>query len=237
MKVFNTTAIDDYQKFAASFPFEETVDQEAAITAVMQDMGSKRPMDRLVCGDVGFGKTEVAMRAAFIAVTNNKQVIMLVPTTLLAQQHYESFKDRFADWPVKVEVLSRFKSTAEQNSVIQQVKAGQIGILIGTHKLLNTDISYSKLGLLIIDEEHRFGVRQKEKLKALRTNVEILTLTATPIPRTLNMAWPASEISPDRHPACQTPFGQNLCKRSSGQRHQRSRIARTAQRRSGFLSA
>ena len=129
-------------------------------------------MDRLVCGDVGFGKTEVAMRAAFIAVTNNKQVIMLVPTTLLAQQHYESFKDRFADWPVKVEVLSRFKSTAEQNSVIQQVKAGQIDILIGTHKLLHTDISYSKLGLLIIDEEHRFGVRQKEKLKALRTNVE-----------------------------------------------------------------
>ncbi len=183
-----TTAVDDYQKFAASFPFEETIDQETAIAAVMQDMSSKRPMDRLVCGDVGFGKTEVAMRAAFIAVTNNKQVIMLVPTTLLAQQHYESFKDRFADWPVKVEVLSRFKSTAEQNSVIQQVKAGQIDILIGTHKLLHTDINYNKLGLLIIDEEHRFGVRQKEKLKALRTNVDILTLTATPIPRTLNMA-------------------------------------------------
>ena len=183
-----TTAIDDYQKFAASFPFEETADQETAIAAVMQDMSSKRPMDRLVCGDVGFGKTEVAMRAAFVAVNNNKQVIMLVPTTLLAQQHFESFKDRFADWPVKVEVLSRFKSTSEQNSVIRQVNTGKIDILIGTHKLLHTDINYSKLSLLIIDEEHRFGVRQKEKLKALRTKVEILTLTATPIPRTLNMA-------------------------------------------------
>ena len=127
-----------------AFPFEETADQETAIAAVLQDMSSKRPMDRLVCGDVGFGKTEVAMRAAFIAVNNNKQVIMLVPTTLLAQQHFESFKDRFADWPVKVEVMSRFKSTSER-IVIQQVKR-PIDILIGTHKLLNTDISYSKLG-------------------------------------------------------------------------------------------
>ena len=183
-----STSVGDYQKFAASFPFEETVDQETAITAVIHDMRSKRPMDRLVCGDVGFGKTEVAMRAAFIAVTNNKQVILLVPTTLLAQQHFESFSDRFADWPVKIDVLSRFKATAEQKSVIQQVKAGQVDILIGTHKLLHTDINYSELGLLIIDEEHRFGVRQKEKLKALRKNVDILTLTATPIPRTLNMA-------------------------------------------------
>lgn len=183
-----STSLDEYQKFAASFPFEETIDQETAIAAVMQDMGSKRPMDRLVCGDVGFGKTEVAMRAAFIAVTNNKQVILLVPTTLLAQQHFETFSDRFADWPVKIDVLSRFKSTAEQNAVVQKVKAGQVDILIGTHKLLHADINYSKLGLLIIDEEHRFGVRQKEKLKALRTNVDILALTATPIPRTLNMA-------------------------------------------------
>jgi len=179
---------EDYNKFAASFPFEETADQESAIKAVLDDMKNGRPVDRLVCGDVGFGKTEVALRAAFVAVQNNKQVAMLVPTTLLAQQHFESFKDRFADWPIVVEVISRFKSNSEQNQVLNKVAAGKVDILIGTHKLLHADIDYSNLGMLIIDEEHRFGVRQKEKLKSLRANVDILTLTATPIPRTLNMA-------------------------------------------------
>ncbi|MFK7864110.1 MAG: transcription-repair coupling factor [Pseudohongiellaceae bacterium] len=178
----------EYEKFSASFPFEETADQENAIAAVVEDMKSSRSMDRLVCGDVGFGKTEVAMRAAFIAVQNNKQVAILVPTTLLAQQHFESFKDRFADWPFVVDVVSRFKSTAEQNATLQGVKTGKVDVLIGTHKLLHGQVEYNDLGLLIIDEEHRFGVRQKEKLKSLRSNVDILTLTATPIPRTLNMA-------------------------------------------------
>ena len=179
---------DEYEKFSASFPFEETPDQENSINQVVEDMKSGRSMDRLVCGDVGFGKTEVAMRAAFIAVQNNKQVALLVPTTLLAQQHYESFKDRFANWPIVIEVISRFKTAAEQKEAIQKVVNGKIDILIGTHKLLHAEIDYSNLGLLIIDEEHRFGVRQKEKLKSLRANVDILTLTATPIPRTLNMA-------------------------------------------------
>ena len=179
---------EEFDRFGASFPFEETPDQESAIQAVINDMTSSRPMDRLVCGDVGFGKTEVAMRAAFIAVQNNKQVALLVPTTLLAQQHYESFKDRFADWPISVEVISRFKSAAQQAKALELVQSGKIDILIGTHKLLHAEIDYSNLGLLIIDEEHRFGVRQKEKLKSIRANVDILTLTATPIPRTLNMA-------------------------------------------------
>jgi len=178
----------DYDKFASSFPFEETADQETAIDAVINDMALPRAMDRLVCGDVGFGKTEVAMRAAFITVQNNKQVALLVPTTLLAQQHYESLKDRFADWPVEVDVISRFKSAAEQNAVLERVAAGKVDILVGTHRLLNNQIKYADLGLLIIDEEHRFGVRQKEKLKELRADVDILTLTATPIPRTLNMS-------------------------------------------------
>ncbi|MDF1766045.1 MAG: transcription-repair coupling factor [Gammaproteobacteria bacterium] len=184
---YDTQAID-YDKFAASFPFEETADQETAIAAVLDDMAMPRAMDRLVCGDVGFGKTEVAMRAAFVAVQNNKQVALLVPTTLLAQQHYESLRDRFADWPVEVDVISRFKTTAEQNAVLERVAAGKVDILVGTHRLLNNEIKYADLGLLIIDEEHRFGVRQKEKLKALRADVDILTLTATPIPRTLNMS-------------------------------------------------
>ncbi len=177
-----------YEAFAAGFPFEETPDQETAIAAVLEDMQNGTATDRLVCGDVGFGKTEVAMRAAFIAVHNNKQVALLVPTTLLAQQHFESFKDRFADWPVTIEVLSRFRSAKEQESILQNVKNGKVDILIGTHKLLQKDVKYSDLGLLIIDEEHRFGVRQKEQLKSLRAEVDILTLTATPIPRTLNMA-------------------------------------------------
>jgi len=178
----------DYQAFSDSFPFEETFDQKQAINAVVSDMLSHKAMDRLVCGDVGFGKTEVAMRAAFVAVNDNKQVAILVPTTLLAQQHYENFKDRFANWPVSVEVISRFKTAKEQKEVITRIESGQIDILIGTHKLLQNSIKYHDLGLLVVDEEHRFGVKQKEKIKQLRSNVDILTLTATPIPRTLNMA-------------------------------------------------
>ncbi|WP_263141770.1 transcription-repair coupling factor [Pseudomonas alcaligenes] len=178
----------DYATFSAGFPFEETPDQQAAIEAVMADMLAPRPMDRLICGDVGFGKTEVAMRAAFIAVHSGRQVAVLVPTTLLAQQHYNSFRDRFADWPVRVEVMSRFKSAKEVDEAMQKLGEGQLDIVIGTHKLLQSDVRFSNLGLVIIDEEHRFGVRQKEQLKALRSEVDILTLTATPIPRTLNMA-------------------------------------------------
>nr|MBO2510008.1 transcription-repair coupling factor [Gammaproteobacteria bacterium] len=178
----------DYETFAAGFPFEETPDQQAAIDAVRADMLSGKPMDRLVCGDVGFGKTEVAMRAAFIAVHSGKQVAVLVPTTLLAQQHYNSFRDRFADWPVKVEVMSRFKTAKEVDEAISRLASGDIDIVIGTHKLLQDEVRFKNLGLVIIDEEHRFGVRQKEQLKALRSEVDILTLTATPIPRTLNMA-------------------------------------------------
>ncbi len=179
---------EDYLAFSDSFGFEETFDQQQAINAVISDMLSSKAMDRLVCGDVGFGKTEVAMRAAFVAVNDAKQVAILVPTTLLAQQHYENFRDRFANWPVSIEVLSRFKTAKQQNEVIKQVESGQIDILIGTHKLLQNSIKYKDLGLLVVDEEHRFGVKQKEKIKQLRSNVDILTLTATPIPRTLNMA-------------------------------------------------
>ncbi|MBY5993862.1 transcription-repair coupling factor [Ferrimonas balearica] len=178
----------EYQRFSSAFPFEETVDQAAAIGAVLRDMTKGQAMDRLVCGDVGFGKTEVAMRAAFVAVHGGKQVAVLVPTTLLAQQHYENFRDRFADWPVRVEVMSRFRTAAEQKKVLAQLAEGKIDILIGTHKLLQSDINFPDLGLLIVDEEHRFGVRQKDRIKALRAEVDILTLTATPIPRTLNMA-------------------------------------------------
>ena len=150
-------------------------------------------MDRLVCGDVGFGKTEVAMRAAFIAAQNHKQVAVLVPTTLLAQQHYNNFNDRFADWPITVEVVSRFKTAKDIAAVSKRLQAGEIDILVGTHKLLQTDFGFQDLGLLIIDEEHRFGVKQKEAIKALRAEVDILTMTATPIPRTLNMALEAYE--------------------------------------------
>ncbi|SES90505.1 transcription-repair coupling factor [Pseudomonas graminis] len=178
----------DYDTFSAGFPFEETPDQQTTIEAVRADMLAPKPMDRLVCGDVGFGKTEVAMRAAFIAVHGGRQVAILVPTTLLAQQHYNSFRDRFADWPVTVEVMSRFKSAKEINAAVADLAEGKIDIVIGTHKLLQDDVKVKNLGLVIIDEEHRFGVRQKEQLKALRSEVDILTLTATPIPRTLNMA-------------------------------------------------
>ena len=177
-----------YRQFSDSFPFEETDDQRNAIEAVLGDMQSKQAMDRLVCGDVGFGKTEVAMRAAFVAVNDNKQVAILVPTTLLAQQHFENFKDRFADFPIEVGVLSRFNSPKEQKDTLEKMANGKLDIVIGTHKLIQADIIFNDLGLLIVDEEHRFGVRQKEKIKALRADVDILTLTATPIPRTLNMA-------------------------------------------------
>ncbi|UYA60941.1 Transcription-repair coupling factor [Pectobacterium sp. F1-1] len=177
-----------YQLFCESFPFETTPDQAQAINAVLSDMCQPLAMDRLVCGDVGFGKTEVAMRAAFLAVENHKQVAVLVPTTLLAQQHFDNFRDRFANWPVKIEMISRFRSAREQTQVLEETQEGKVDILIGTHKLLQSDVRWRDLGLLIVDEEHRFGVRHKERIKAMRANVDILTLTATPIPRTLNMA-------------------------------------------------
>ncbi|WP_133010524.1 transcription-repair coupling factor [Marinomonas flavescens] len=179
---------DQYELFSAGFPFEETPDQQLAIDAVIQDMSNKKPMDRLVCGDVGFGKTEVAMRAAFLAVEGGKQVAVLVPTTLLAQQHYENFCDRFADWPVEIELLSRFRSGKQSNEAISRLENGTADIVIGTHKLIQGDIKFADLGLVIIDEEHRFGVKQKDQFKSLRAEVDILTLTATPIPRTLNMS-------------------------------------------------
>ncbi|RMG29413.1 MAG: transcription-repair coupling factor [Gammaproteobacteria bacterium] len=179
---------EEYRQFAASFPFEETPDQQKAIEEVLADMASPRPMDRLVCGDVGFGKTEVALRAAFVAAADGRQVAVLVPTTLLAQQHYQNFRDRLADWPFRVEMLSRFRSPKQQKAVLADLAAGRVDIVIGTHKLLQPDVRFKQLGLVIIDEEQRFGVRHKEKLKALRAEVDVLTLTATPIPRTLNMA-------------------------------------------------
>ena len=179
---------EQYQLFCDTFPFETTPDQAQAINAVLSDMCQPLAMDRLVCGDVGFGKTEVAMRAAFLAVENNKQVAVLVPTTLLAQQHFDNFRDRFANWPVRIELLSRFRSAKEQAQVLEQAAEGKVDILIGTHKLLQNDVRWKDLGLLIVDEEHRFGVRHKERIKAMRADVDILTLTATPIPRTLNMA-------------------------------------------------
>ncbi len=178
----------DYEQFANDFGFEETADQRAAIHAVIQDMISPRPMDRLVCGDVGFGKTEVALRAAFIAITGGKQVALLAPTTLLAEQHYQTLVDRFAKWPVKVAEMSRFRSAKEITAAVKGVGDGTIDIVVGTHKLLSQDVKFERLGLLIIDEEHRFGVRHKETMKAFRAEVDVLTLTATPIPRTLGMA-------------------------------------------------
>jgi transcription-repair coupling factor (superfamily II helicase) len=178
----------DYEAFAASFGFEETPDQRAAIHAVIQDMISPKPMDRLVCGDVGFGKTEVALRAAFVAVHGGKQVALLAPTTLLAEQHYQTLVDRFGKWPVKIAELSRFRSAKEVKAALEGIAAGTVDIVVGTHKLLAGDVQFQRLGLLIIDEEHRFGVRHKEAMKALRAEVDVLTLTATPIPRTLGMA-------------------------------------------------
>ena len=177
-----------YEPFAATFPFEETPDQHAAIEAVLRDLASSQPMDRVVCGDVGFGKTEVAVRAAFAAASSGKQVAVLVPTTLLAEQHYRNFRDRFADWPLRVEVLSRFKTKKEIEAELQKLAEGKLDVIVGTHRLLQPDVKFADLGLVIVDEEQRFGVRQKEGLKKLRANVHLLTLTATPIPRTLNMA-------------------------------------------------
>ncbi|WP_432720582.1 transcription-repair coupling factor [Jeongeupia wiesaeckerbachi] len=178
----------DYEAFAEGFGFDETPDQAAAIEAVLVDMRVSQPMDRLVCGDVGFGKTEVALRAAFAAVAGGKQVAVLVPTTLLAEQHFQTFADRFADWPIKIAELSRFRSGKETTAALKGLADGTVDIVIGTHKLVQPDIQFKNLGLVIIDEEHRFGVRQKEQLKALRANVDVLTLTATPIPRTLAMS-------------------------------------------------
>ncbi|CAK0738843.1 transcription-repair coupling factor [Gammaproteobacteria bacterium] len=183
-----TVEHEQYLAFAAGFPFETTPDQQDAIDATLKDLAAGRPMDRVVCGDVGFGKTEVALRAAFVAVLSGRQVALLVPTTLLAQQHYQTFIDRFAEWPVRIEVMSRFRTKKQQDEVLAGLAAGSVDIVIATHKLLQADIVFKNLGLAIIDEEHRFGVRQKEALKSLRTSVDLLTLTATPIPRTLNMA-------------------------------------------------
>jgi transcription-repair coupling factor (superfamily II helicase) len=178
----------DYETFSAAFEFEETPDQASAIQAVIQDMTAGKPMDRLVCGDVGFGKTEVAMRAAFVAVAAGRQVAILVPTTLLAEQHFENFNDRFAQWPVRIVELSRFRSPKEIAAAVAGLADGSVDIAIGTHRLIQKGVEFRNLGLVIIDEEHRFGVRQKETLKRLRAEVDVLTLTATPIPRTLAMS-------------------------------------------------
>jgi transcription-repair coupling factor (superfamily II helicase) len=178
----------DLDAFADGFGFEETPDQAAAIQAVVADMGSGKPMDRLICGDVGFGKTEVALRAAFVAVADRKQVAILCPTTLLAEQHFQTFTDRFADWPIRIAELSRFRTAKQAAQTLAALAAGELDIVIGTHKLLSRDVKFARLGLAIIDEEHRFGVRQKERLKALRAEVDVLTLTATPIPRTLALS-------------------------------------------------
>jgi transcription-repair coupling factor (superfamily II helicase) len=183
-----TLSLHDYEAFCEGFPFEETPDQLEAIENVIKDMQSGRPMDRLVCGDVGFGKTEVALRAAFVAVMGGRQVAVLVPTTLLAEQHFNNFSDRFAEWPIKVAEISRFRTAKEQATALKGLENGDIDIIIGTHRLIQKDVKFKNLGLVILDEEHRFGVRQKEQLKALRAEVDVLTLTATPIPRTLSMA-------------------------------------------------
>jgi transcription-repair coupling factor (superfamily II helicase) len=179
---------EEYASFAAGFPFEETPDQETAILDVLKDLAAPHPMDRVICGDVGFGKTEVAMRAAFVAVQNSKQVAVLVPTTLLAQQHYQNFRDRYADWPIRVETVSRFVGKKQQGELLEALAEGKVDILIGTHKVLQKDVQFKDLGLVIVDEEHRFGVGQKEYFKKLRSEVDFLALTATPIPRTLNLA-------------------------------------------------
>ena len=183
-----TLSLKDYDAFCEGFPFEETPDQLEAIENVIKDMQSGKPMDRLVCGDVGFGKTEVALRAAFVAVMGGRQVAVLVPTTLLAEQHYQNFCDRFAEWPIKVAEISRFRTAKEITEALSGLASGKIDIIIGTHRLIQKDVKFKNLGLVILDEEHRFGVRQKEQLKAMRAEVDVLTLTATPIPRTLSMA-------------------------------------------------
>lgn len=176
------------EDFEEAFPYQETFSQQKAIQDVKRDMESTKIMDRLICGDVGFGKTEVAIRAAFKAIIDNKQVALLVPTTVLAEQHYERFSQRFKNYPINVEVLSRVKTDKEQKEVIAKMKNGLSDMLIGTHRILSDDLSFKNLGLIIIDEEQKFGVRHKEKLKKIKSGVDVLTLTATPIPRTLNMA-------------------------------------------------
>ncbi|HNP64814.1 MAG TPA: transcription-repair coupling factor, partial [Woeseiaceae bacterium] len=178
----------DYRSFESGFPFELTEDQAQTIDDVLKDLESDQPMDRVVCGDVGFGKTEVALRATFAAVHGGKQVAVLVPTTLLAQQHGQTFRDRFADWPVRIEVLSRFQSAAEVKDIVKGLRSGKVDVVIGTHRLLAHTKDFNDVGLVIIDEEHRFGVRHKEAIKSLRSEIDVLTMTATPIPRTLNMA-------------------------------------------------
>src|SRR3989338_6400458 len=177
-----------FEEFESTFPYEETTDQLRCISDVLSDMTSEKPMDRLVCGDVGFGKTEIALRAAFKAVLDHKQVALLVPTTLLSEQHFKTFRERFKNFPVTVEVLSRFVSASKQKDIIKKTNEGGVDILIGTHRLLSQDIHFRNLGLLVIDEEQKFGVKQKEKIKHIKENVDILTLSATPIPRTLHMA-------------------------------------------------
>ncbi|MBW3567401.1 MAG: transcription-repair coupling factor, partial [Proteobacteria bacterium] len=179
---------EEYRRFADDFPFDETTDQETAIGAVVTDLAKKQPMDRVICGDVGFGKTEVALRAAFVAVQAGKQVAVLGPTTVLAQQHYQTFRDRLADWPVQIEALSRFRTGKQQTEILKGLENGTVDIVVGTHGLLSSKVKFKDLGLAIIDEEQRFGVRHKEQLKKLRSEVDVLTLTATPIPRTLNMS-------------------------------------------------
>ena len=175
-------------EFEEMFPFEETEDQLKAIEDTKRDMESGRIMDRLVCGDVGYGKTEIALRAAFKAVQSGKQVAVLVPTTILAQQHYNTFSQRMKDFPVTIEMLSRFRTAAEQKKIIADTAKGRVDILIGTHRLLSKDISFKSLGLLVVDEEQRFGVTHKERIKHMKNDIDVLTLTATPIPRTLHMS-------------------------------------------------
>ena len=175
-------------KIEASFPYQETDDQLRCIEEIKKDMENNKPMDRLLCGDVGYGKTEVAIRAAFKAVMDQKQVAYLVPTTVLADQQYEEFKKRMEEFAIKVEVLNRFKSKKYQDEVVKKLKLGEVDVVIGTHRLLSKDVEFKDLGLLIIDEEHRFGVKDKEKIKQYKTNVDVLTMTATPIPRTLHMS-------------------------------------------------
>jgi transcription-repair coupling factor (superfamily II helicase) len=176
------------REFEAGFPFEETPDQTEILAAIKTDMEAPRPMDRLICGDVGYGKTELAVRAAFKAVQSGKQVAVLVPTTVLAQQHFRTFGERMAEFPVNIDVISRFRSPAEQKEIARSAAEGKLDILIGTHRLLSNDVAFRDLGLVVIDEEQRFGVAHKEKLKLVRSTVDVLTLTATPIPRTLHLS-------------------------------------------------
>jgi transcription-repair coupling factor (superfamily II helicase) len=228
----------DYETFANDFGFEETADQKAAIHAVIQDMISPRPMDRLVCGDVGFGKTEVALRAAFVAVTGGKQVALLAPTTLLAEQHYQTLVDRFAKWPVKVAEMSRFRSGKEITAALKGLADGTVDIVVGTHKLLSESTKFKNLGLLIIDEEHRFGVRHKEQMKALRAEVDVLTLTATPIPAHAGHgAGGPARPERDRHRAAAPPGHQDLCAHRRQWRDPRGGAARAQARRPGLLPA